>query len=172
MGARLANAKPAFLQSICDKLPKNDGATLRTPYPGVTCDVVCAYSHSRYKKDKHELDKQIEKAKMLIAKREPGRRAKFVKKSSEIDKPYIFDEGLRLKTELLLGVKGYYTNIPETTFSNEQVVEHYCGLWRVEQAFRMSKSDLKARPIFHYLGVDGISVGCGAKAKELPISFN
>lgn len=30
------------------------------------------------------------------------------------------------------------------------MVKHYHDLWRVEQAFRMSKSDLKARPIFHY----------------------
>lgn len=150
VGARLANSKLSFLSSIHAKLPRNDGATIRLSYPGANCDVVCSYSHTRYKKDRREWDKQIEKAKMLIAKQEPGRRAKFVKKSNEIDKAYLFDEALKQKTELLLGVKGYCTNIPETTLSNEQVVKHYHDLWRVEQAFRMSKIDLKARPIFHY----------------------
>jgi len=150
VGARLANAKPSFLNSVRDRLPKNDGATIRMPYPGIVCDVVCAYSHKRYKKDKRELERQIEKANMLIARKEPGRRAKFVKKSDNIDKPYVFDEALKQKAEFLLGVKGYCTNIPEALLSNEQVVEHYHGLWRIEQAFRMSKSDLKARPIFHY----------------------
>lgn len=150
VGARLANAKPSFLLSIRDKLSHDDGATIRLSYPGVAGEVVCAYSHARYKKDKREFDKQIEKAKMLIVKREPGRRAKFVKKSNVIDNPYIFDEALKQKAEFLLGIKGYFTNIPEAALSNEQIVKHYHGLWHVEQTFRMSKSDLKARPIFHH----------------------
>lgn len=150
VGARLANTKPSFLLSIRDQLPKDDGATIRLSYPGVTGDVVCAYSYTRYKKDKRELDKQIEKAKILIARNEPGRRAKFIKKSNSIDKSYEFDEALKQKAELLLGVKGYHTNLSENILSNEQIVEHYHGLWHVEHAFRMSKSDLKARPIFHY----------------------
>lgn len=150
VGARLANAKTSFLLSIRNKLMKDDGATMRLPHSDMKCDIVCAFSQARYKKDKHELDKQIAKAKTLVARKESGRRAKFVKKSNKIDNPYIFDEELQQKTELLLGVKGYCTNIPETIVSNEQVVEHYHSLWRVEQAFRISKSDLKARPIFHY----------------------
>ena len=30
-------------------------------------------------------------------------------------------------------------------------ISHYHELWHVEQSFRMSKSDLRARPIFHHL---------------------
>jgi transposase len=150
VGARLANTKPSFLRSICDGLSRNDGATLRISCLDSSCDIVCSYSHARYKKDKRELDRQIKKAELLIAKKEPGRRAKFVKKSNETNKPYLFDEMLKQKTESLLGVKGYYTNIPEATLSNENVIKHYHSLWRVEQAFRISKSDLRARPIFHY----------------------
>ena len=33
--------------------------------------------------------------------------------------------------------------------SRAEVIAYYHDLWHVEQAFRMSKSDLKARPIFH-----------------------
>ena len=55
-----------------------------------------------------------------------------------------------MKTEKLLGIKGYVTNIPQETLSNEQVISYYQELWHVEQAFRMSKTDLKTRPIFHY----------------------
>lgn len=150
VGARLANAKPSLLHSIRDQLPKDEGATIRLTDPDIMGDVVCAYSYARYKKDKHELNKQIEKAKRLIARKEPGRRAKFVKKSPHIDQPYVFDDTLQQKAELLLGIKGYYTNIPETRLSNEQIVKYYHDLWHVEQAFRISKSDLRARPIFHY----------------------
>ena len=32
---------------------------------------------------------------------------------------------------------------------DEQIINYYHQLWHVEQSFRMSKSDLKARPIFH-----------------------
>jgi transposase len=147
VGARLSNAKISFLQTIFDKLPKQDDAAIRIAYPDADYEIVCAYSHARYKKDKREMDKQIEKAKTLIAKKEPGKRAKFVKKENAT---YLFDDALRQKTELLLGIKGYCTNIPEYVFSNEQIVSHYHNLWRIEQAFRMSKSDLRARPIFHY----------------------
>lgn len=147
VGARLSNMKVSFLQTICNKLPKQDDAAIRTVYPGADYEIVCAYSHARYKKDKREMDKQIEKAKTLIAKKEPGRRAKFVKKENAT---YLFDDVLKQKTELLLGIKGYCTNIPEHVLSNEKIVSSYRDLWRIEQAFRMSKSDLKARPIFHY----------------------
>jgi len=150
VGARLANTKPDFIQQVCHQLSKEDGATIRCSYPGGIYDVVCSYSRARYKKDKREFDKQIEKAKSLVARQEPGRRAKYVKKSKEANKPYLFDEGLKQKTEQLLGIKGYCTNIPIEALSNEQIVQYYHDLWRVEQTFRMSKSDLKARPIFHY----------------------
>lgn len=45
------------------------------------------------------------------------------------------------------GLKGYLTN---TRFSAKTIVENYRELWRVEQAFRISKTDLRIRPIFHY----------------------
>lgn len=63
----------------------------------------------------------------------------------------MFNEELKEKAEKLIGIKGYCTNIPERIFSNTQVIKYYHGLWHVEQAFRMSKTDLKSRPIFHYV---------------------
>lgn len=150
VGARLANVKPSFIRSLCSKLPREDGAVIRLSYPDSNFWVVCSYSEKRYKKEKAEMDKQIEKAKMLVARREPGKRAKFVKKSNQPEHPYLFDEALRQKTEALLGMKGYCTNIPKEALSNKEIIAHYHELWHVEQAFRMSKTDLKARPIFHH----------------------
>jgi len=54
------------------------------------------------------------------------------------------------KTNILLGIKGYYTNLDEKTISNEVVIERYHQLYKIEQTFRISKHDLKTRPIFHY----------------------
>jgi len=147
VGARLSNAKPLFLKTIFNNLSKQDGSTIRIPYPDSNYEVICNYSEARYRKDKREMEKQIEKAKTLIARKEAGRRAKFVRKQNAT---YLFDEALKQKTELLLGIKGYCTNVPKSTLSDEQVVSHYNSLWHIEQAFRMSKSDLRTRPIFHH----------------------
>ncbi len=34
--------------------------------------------------------------------------------------------------------------------SNHSIIERYHELYRIEQAFRISKSDLQTRPIFHF----------------------
>lgn len=45
------------------------------------------------------------------------------------------------------GLKGYITN---THLSPKVVVENYGHLWQIERAFRISKTDLRIRPIFHF----------------------
>ena len=45
------------------------------------------------------------------------------------------------------GLKGYVTN---TGLSVGEVIHQYTELWHVERSFRMKKSDLRVRPIFHY----------------------
>jgi transposase len=45
------------------------------------------------------------------------------------------------------GLKGYITN---TELSVEKIVENYRQLWQIEKAFRISKTDLRIRPIYHY----------------------
>lgn len=46
------------------------------------------------------------------------------------------------------GLKGYVTN---TALSKENVIEKYNQLWAIEKTFRISKSDLRIRPIYHRL---------------------
>jgi len=46
------------------------------------------------------------------------------------------------------GLKGYITN---TKLSENEIVENYKNLWHIERAFRMSKTDLRIRPIYHRL---------------------
>ncbi len=46
------------------------------------------------------------------------------------------------------GLKGYVSN---TSLSCNKVIENYSQLWQVEKAFRISKTDLRIRPIFHRL---------------------
>ncbi len=46
------------------------------------------------------------------------------------------------------GLKGYITN---TRLSRKEVIENYSQLWQIEKAFRISKTDLRIRPIYHRL---------------------
>ena len=46
------------------------------------------------------------------------------------------------------GLKGYKTN---TDLNVKKVIENYSNLWQIEKAFRISKTDLKIRPIYHRL---------------------
>jgi len=46
------------------------------------------------------------------------------------------------------GLKGYITN---TKLTKDQIISNYGQLWQIEKAFRISKTDLRIRPIYHRL---------------------
>ena len=46
------------------------------------------------------------------------------------------------------GLKGYVTN---TKLTRDKVIKSYSQLWNIEKAFRISKTDLRIRPIYHRL---------------------
>ena len=50
----------------------------------------------------------------------------------------------------LEGLKGYVSNIPVELMPAAEVIASYHSLWQVEASFRMSKTDLRARPMFHH----------------------
>ncbi len=45
------------------------------------------------------------------------------------------------------GLKGYLTN---TNIPTEEIVAAYHKLWNVERAFRIAKSKIEIRPMFHF----------------------
>lgn len=147
VGGRMANCSLKIITQVAETLHGVDGAMVRLTTPHG--DLIAAFSAKRFRKNKAEMDAQIEKGKKLVAKKEPGKRAKFVQRADKKD-AYILNEALIKKTKLLLGIKGYCTNIPEDQLSNQEVINRYHDLWHVEQAFRMAKSDIVTRPIFHY----------------------
>ncbi|MCW1073489.1 IS1634 family transposase, partial [Streptococcus anginosus] len=74
----------------------------------------------------------------------PARKPRFVKTTRN---GCSFDEVAFERARRLEGLKGYVTNIPAAVAPATQIVDSYHELWHVEQSFRMSKSDLRARPI-------------------------
>ena len=62
----------------------------------------------------------------------------------------VLDEASIARARSLVGLKGYVTNIPAHLMDAGEVVSSYHELWHIEQSFRMSKHDLRARPVFHH----------------------
>lgn len=147
VGARLANSNLELIRKVHDGLHGIDGAIVRIPST-THGDLVCDFSTKRYKKQLNDLNNQIQKAEDCVAKKESGKSTKFVKRVSKEELE--LNNALIEKHKLLLGIKGYCTDILESELSNQDVIARYHNLWRIEQSFRMSKSDLQTRPIFHH----------------------
>ncbi len=145
VGARLGNLSAVIIDQIDKELPRKDGSLLR--FKTNNGYLICSFSTLRYRKDRHEMQKQIERAKLAIAQPSKNKKLKFTKSKNE---KVELNEALIKKTQKLLGIKGYYTDLEETQVSSKTIIERYHELYRIEQAFRISKHDLKARPIFHY----------------------
>lgn len=95
------------------------------------------------------MEKQIERANQSIQNSTLARNVKFVKPKNKCNE-YILNEPLVQKARTLLGLKGYYTNIPKKELSDQQIIERYHDLRQIEKSFRIAKSDLATRPVFHF----------------------
>ena len=106
-----------------------------------------SYSSDRARKDKFSREKIIDKLKEKIAsKKELIRKSKYLVMENKSEVTGIDEAKIKLDMRHD-GLKGYWTNLKTTTA--DEVIERYHNLWQVERAFRMSKSDLAERPIFH-----------------------
>jgi len=113
-------------------------------YPG-SWRAVWTYSRKRAARDNKTLTAQENRARAVIAGDKAPHRTRFVKASTD---GYTLDESALTRARHLTGLKGYVTNIPTAVMPAAEVVTSYHDLWHVEQSFRMSKSDLAARPMF------------------------
>lgn len=143
VGARMGNLKPTQIKEVAKQLVNVDCASTRIETERGL--LVCDFSLIRYRKDKREMEKQIAKAQKLLDENKALTRTKFIKTNKATQ---TLNTDLVEKTTLLLGIKGYYTNLTDET--NQTIINHYHSLWHVEKAFRVAKSDLEARPIFHH----------------------
>lgn len=139
LGARLLNQKKEILNQIEDKLAKAREASIRID------DLIVEYNGERYKKDKREMEKQIEKARQYEnTKTRKMTKLKYLKNDQT---RYFIDQALIEKNTKMLGLKGYVTNL---NLSNTEIINYYRNLFKVEHAFRIAKSDLEMRPIYHF----------------------
>lgn len=160
VGARIANLKHEEMNRVhgeligknqtTEELQTIDGKSMRIKTE--KGQLVCDFSLKRYQKDKREMEKQITKAEKKLQKNEGIKRTKFIKNKGKKKTEQILNTDLITKTKLLLGIKGYYTNLFEKDekITETDIITHYHDLWHVEKAFRIAKSDLAMRPIYHF----------------------
>lgn len=115
--------------------------------------LIVAYSSSRAKKDRINRERGLKKLEKSL-------------QSGKLNKQHINNRGynkyLKIDGKVKItidykkfetdgcwdGLKGYITN---SNLNKEQVIENYKHLWQIEKAFRISKTDLRVRPIYHRL---------------------
>jgi len=151
LGARIKNESKSIKEKILalnleEKssavIPKTDGTRL-----------IVGYTERRAKKDRHNRQRGLIKLEQKI-------------KSGKLTKSSINNRGynkyLQLEGDVNIsinhekfeedaswdGLKGYLTN---TTLTKQEIICNYGQLWKIEKAFRVSKHDLKIRPIYHRL---------------------
>lgn len=131
-----------------------DGHIFTQPWPAGSSEkargIPDRVIHYQYRADRARrtlrgIDEQVAKAQAAVDGKAPVKRNRFITVTGESRS---VNRELEAKARVLAGVKGYTTNL--TGQSAEFVIGAYHQLWRIEKAFRMSKHDLAARPIYHH----------------------
>lgn len=145
VGARIGSIPAKLLNDISTKLKKTENKYIRVKTSWGT--LICDYSEKRAAKDRSDRKKQLLKAQYQIDNPEKvKRRTRFV--TEETKATLTLNQELIEQDALREGIKGYYTNLKKV--SSKLISERYHDLWHVEKSFRITKSDLEARPIFHH----------------------
>ena len=151
IGGRLKNESKAiksqilaheYIDGTIKSFPKNENTRL-----------IVHYSKSRATKDAYNrkrglnrLEKQIKAGKLTKSSINNKGYNKYLKLTGEVSIEIDYEKySVDNKWD---GLKGYVTN---TKLTNQQVLDNYKNLWHIEKAFRMSKTDLRIRPIYHRL---------------------
>ncbi len=150
LGARIKNQKYTVQQKILNLQLKNGESQLIQTND---LKLIVSYSDDRAKKDRYNREKGLRKLEKQV-------RTGKLTKSSINNRGY--NKYLKLEGELNVkidlekfnqdaqwdGLTGYITN---SSLTKGEILENYHHLWKIEKAFRIAKTDLKIRPIYHRL---------------------
>lgn len=151
VGARIKNESEALKAKILSLRLRDGQSAILKKQEGQR--MIINYSEQRAKKDEYNRSRGVKKLEKSLS-------------TGKLTKKHIANKGynkyLTLDGETTVaidyekynddakwnGLKGYLTN---TDLSKEEVIIQYKQLWQIEKTFRISKTDLRIRPIFHYL---------------------
>ncbi len=150
IGARIKNETQAVQQQILSLQLADGGLGEIRKDPRQR--IIISYSTSRAKKDAHNRTKGFNRLRQLLANGKLSKRHinnkgynKYLKLKGQVT--ITLDEEKYLNDTKWDGLKGYLTN---TTLPSKAVIESYSQLWHIEKTFRISKTDLRIRPVYHY----------------------
>lgn len=151
LGARLKNESDAMKKQILSPVYKDNSA--QTIQKQENIRLIIHYSEKRARKDARMRKQGLERLEKSL-------------KSGRLTKEKINNRGynkyLKIKSKIAVeidydafkhdnkwnGLKGYVTN---SNLPDAEILDNYKHLWTIEKAFRISKTDLKVRPIYHHL---------------------
>jgi transposase len=149
IGARIKNEKESIKQEILNFNFKKENNVLLSKD---NLNLIVTYSEKRAKKDSYNREKGLKKLEKLLKSKKLTKSSinnrgynKFLEMDGEISLK-IDDDKIKID-EKWDGLKGYITN---SSMNKEEILENYKNLWQIEKAFRVAKSELKIRPIFHF----------------------
>jgi transposase len=158
VGARIKNLPAQLKKKILDLSNYVEINTNETGYKIASFDhkgrkLIVNYSPKRAKKDALDRQKSIERLEKKLAKQKNPNdylskfgNSKYLK--------LVGESSIELNTEKIEadskwdGLLGVITNTSD--FTREEIIKQYCNLWQVENAFRVTKHDLKVRPVYHW----------------------
>jgi transposase len=150
LGARIKNEKRDIQSKILSLNLKNGESAIVKKN---NLRLIVSYSDGRARKDRlnrekglRKIEKQIRTGRLTKSNINNRGYNKYLKMEGQIN---IAIDYQKFEADAAWdGLKGYITN---AKLSKDQIIESYGHLWQIEKAFRISKADLKIRPIYHRL---------------------
>lgn len=150
LGARLKNMSEEITEKILS-LTLSDGQ--HTTILQQENRLVISHSSKREKKDAHNRQRGLQRLEKALAKGKLTKQHinnrgynKYLTIAGQVDVAINYEKFHQ--DARWDGLKGYLTN---TSLNADQVIKNYNQLWLIEKAFRISKTDLRIRPIYHRL---------------------
>jgi len=151
LGARIKNEPKELKNEILSLKLRHGESKILHKADGLK--LLISYSDKRAKKDRHnrerglkKLEKSLKTGKLTKSSINNRGYNKYLKLDGDV-KISIDNEKFEADAKWD-GLKGYLTN---TNLSKDEIIENYSHLWKIEKAFRISKHDLRIRPIYHRL---------------------
>jgi transposase len=149
IGARIKNETETIKQQILQS-NRDDGQACvidKDPYR-----LIVSYSTKRAEKDAYnrrrglaKLEKRIASGRLTKANLNSRGYNKFLKMEGKVQ---VQLDREKVETDAKWdGLKGYVTN---TDLSSKQILSTYNHLWKIEKAFKVAKSELRIRPVYHH----------------------
>ena len=151
LGARIKNETNSIKHQILGLTLTNNQSSVIDKDDATR--LIISYSEKRARKDQRNRQKGLQKLEKRI---KSGKLTKANINNRGYNKYLILEGDVSISIDREKfeadakwdGLKGYLTN---STLGKDQVIENYAHLWKIERAFRISKTDLKIRPVYHRL---------------------